>query len=334
MKTRPSLVDVARRAKVNISTVSRTINQKGKIGLKTQERVRRAMREMGYKPNRVARRLRTRGGKSNLLGLIIPDIQNPFFADLARGVEDIAYENNFAVLFCNYDEDPKKELFYLDILQAESVDGIILPPIQENDPAVLQVIQNGTPVVCVDRSLSNAVLDRVEVDNRRGAFEAVEYLIGLGHRNIGLIGGPADSSTGRERLAGYNAAHEKAGIPIGARCIRFGDYKTESGRRLAEELLSEPEPPTALFVCNCLMTVGALGTIYEKGLSIPDQIAVVGFDELPLASVFNPPLTVVRQPAYEVGRRAAELMIKRLDDPHRAPTSLVLPPELIIRKSC
>jgi LacI family transcriptional regulator len=334
MKTRPGLVDVARRARVNISTVSRTINQTGKIGLKTQEKVRRVMREMNYKPNRVARRLRTREGKSNLLGLIIPNIQNPFFADLARGVEDVAYANNFAVLFCNYDEDPKKEQFYLDIMQAESVDGIILPPIHESDPAVLQVVQNGTPIVCVDRSLSDAILEKVEVDNRRGALEAVQYLIGLGHRHIGLIGGPADSSTGRERLAGYNAAHANAGVQIKTRYVRFGDYKKESGRRLAGELLSEQEPPTALFVCNCLMTEGALGTIYERGLRIPEQIAIIGFDELPLASVFNPPLTVVRQPAYEVGKCAAELMIKRLDDPQRAPASLMLSPELIVRKSC
>lgn len=328
------MVDVARRARVNISTVSRTINQTGKIGLKTQERVRRVMREMNYKPNRVARRLRTHEGKSNLLGLIIPNIQNPFFADLARGVEDVAYANNFAVLFCNYDEDPGKEQFYLDIMQAESVDGIILPPIHEHDAAVMQVVRNGTPVVCVDRSMTDAVLDKVEVDNRRGAFEAVGHLIGLGHRHIGLIGGPADSSTGRERLAGYNAAHAKAGVPIRTRYVRFGDYKAESGRRLADDLLSEPEPPTALFVCNRLMTVGALGTIYERGLRIPDEIAIIGFDELPLAGVFNPPLTVVRQPAYEVGKCAAELMIRRLDDPGRAPTSLVLPPELIVRKSC
>ncbi len=160
MKKTPSLIDVARRAKVNISTVSRTINQTGKIGLETQERVRKVMREIGYKPNRVARRLRARDGTTHLLGLIIPNIQNPFFADLARGVEDVAYRNNFAVLLCNYDEDPQKELFYLDVMQAESVDGIILPPIHEDDPAVLKVVQNGTPVVCVDRAAFRAAAPR------------------------------------------------------------------------------------------------------------------------------------------------------------------------------
>src|SRR5882757_5455290 len=152
MKKAPSLVDVAQRAKVNISTVSRTIHQTGKISFETQERVRKAMRELGYKPNRVARRLRTRDGSSHLLGLIIPNIQNPFFADLARGVEDVAYKHNFAVLLSNYEEDAQKEAFYLDIMYAESVDGIILPPISENDPAVLRIIENGIPVVCVDRS--------------------------------------------------------------------------------------------------------------------------------------------------------------------------------------
>ncbi len=334
MKKTPSLVDVARRAKVNISTVSRTINQTGKIGLETQERVRKVMHELGYKPNRVARRLRARNGKTQLLGLIIPNIQNMFFADLARGVEDVAYQNNFAVLLCNYDEDPMKEAFYLDVMQAESVDGIILPPIHEDDPAVMRVVQNGTPVVCVDRALSNASLDKVEVDNRRGAFEAVEHILSRGHRRIGIIGGPADSSTGRERLQGYKDAHAKAGVPVKPELVRFGDFKQESGRRLAEELLALAEPPTALFVCNGLMMIGTLDTIYARGLRIPKQIALVGYDELPLAAVFSPPLTLVRQPAYEVGKCAAELLLKRMDDPKRPATSLRLLPSLVIRKSC
>lgn len=334
MKKKASLIDVARKAKVNISTVSRTINQTGKIGAETQERVRKVMRELGYKPNRVARRLRTTDGKTHLLGLIIPNIQNIFFADLARGVEDVAYANNFAVLLCNYDEDPAKEAFYLDVMQAESVDGIILPPIQEDDPAVLRIVQSGTPVVCVDRSLANKTLDKVEVDNHRGAYEAVEHILAQGHRRIGIICGPTDSSTSRERLRGYRDAHASAGIPVRTELIRYGDYKQGSGQKLTEEMLNLPEPPTALFVCNGLMTTGALETIHQRGLKIPKQIAIVGFDEMPLAAVFNPPLTVVRQPAYEVGKSAAELLLKRLDDPKRPATSLRLLPTLMMRKSC
>ncbi len=159
-------------------------------------------------------------------------------------------------------------------------------------------------------------------------------MIQRGHRRIGLISGPADSSTGRERLKGYRDAHARAGIPVEAELVRFGDYKEESGRKLAEELLGHADRPTALFVSNGLMTIGALEAIYARGLRIPKQIAIIGFDELPLASVFNPPLTVVRQPAYEVGKCAAELLLKRLEEPNRPASSLKLLPNLIIRKSC
>lgn len=334
MKKKPSLIDVARRAKVNISTVSRVINATGKIGDDTRVRVLAVMRELGYKPNRVARRLRATEATTNLIGLIIPNIQNPFFADLARGVEDVAYRNNFAVLLCNYDEDEEKEKFYLDVMQSESVDGIILPPIHEHDPAVLQVVRNGVPVVCVDRSLAAGNLDKIEVDNFSGAVQAVDHIIAQGHRRIGLIGGPADSSTGRERLRGYKSALAHAGIPLRAELMKTGDYKQDSGQVLAHELLSLPNPPTALFVCNGLMLVGALEAVAARGLKMPRQIGIVGFDELPLASVFNPPLTVVRQPAYEVGKCAAELLLKRIEDPGRPATSLKLLPNLIVRKSC
>lgn len=327
-----SLVEVARRAKVSISTVSRTLNQTGKISAETQEHVRRVMRELGYKPNRVARRLRA-GGKCHLLGLIIPNIQNPFFADLARGVEDVAYRNNFAVLLCNYDEDADKERFYLDVMQQESVDGVILPPVHERDPAVVRLARSGMPVVCVDRALADLAVDKVEIDNRRGAFDAISHLIQRGHRRIGVISGPADSSTGRERLAGCREALAAAGLGITPDLVRHGDYKPESGRRHALELLGAAEPPTALFVSNNLMTIGAIEAIHARQLQIPAQVALVGFDDLPLAAVFTPPLTVVRQPAYEVGRCAAELLFKRLEDPARPTTSLKLLPELVVRGS-
>lgn len=332
MADAPNLVAVARRARVSISTVSRTINQTGKISEETQEHVRRVMREMGYKPNRVARRLRA-GGKCHLIGLIIPNIQNPFFADLARGVEDIAYRNNFAVLLCNYDEDPAKERFYLDVMQQESVDGVILPPIHEKDPAVLRVAQSGMPVVCVDRALAGASLDQVEIDNHRGAFEAVSHLIARGHTRIGMISGPADSSTGRERLAGYRHALADAGVTVSPDLVRYGDYKQASGRDLARDLLSRRHPPTALFISNNLMTIGALEVVAERKLQIPRDLALLSFDDLPLAAVFNPPLSVVRQPAYEVGRSAAELLFQRLEDPSRPATSLKLLPELVLRAS-
>lgn len=330
----PNLTDVAKRAKVSIATVSRVVNNSDKVVPATRDLVVKAIAKLGYKPNRVARRLRQRGGKCHLLGLIIPDIQNPFFSEMARAVEDTAYANEFAVMLCNSDEDLKKEQFYIDVMRSESVDGIILPPIHETDPVVMKLVESGMPVVTVDRSLAQNVTDKVEIDNHRGAYDAVEHLIGLGHRRIGLISGQQNISTSRERFRGFKDALAAHNLDVPPEyCVR-GDFKQASGRALAEALLSLPFPPTALFVLNNLMTVGALEAIHSLGLKIPGEVALIGFDDLPWAEVFNPPLTVIRQPAYEVGAAAVELLLKRLADPKAPRAHLTLLPRLVIRKSC
>ncbi len=329
-----SLTDVAQHAQVSIATVSRAISHPEKLAPETLALVQQTMRELGYKPNRVARRLRQKGGRRHLLGLIIPDIQNPFFAEIARGVEDVAYANEFAVMLCNSDENLKKEAFYLDVMQAESVDGIILPPINDRDPAIIRLAEAGMPIVSVDRSLVNASIDKVEVDNRQGAFEAVDHLLKLGHRRIAMIAGRQNVSTGRERRLGYEDALRTHGVALDEGLIRTGDYKQASGHTLAKELLACSPRPTALFVVNNLMTVGAIEAIHKQGLRIPQDVAIIGFDDLPWAEALDPPLTVVRQPAYEVGRAAAELLLKRLTDPAAPAAWLRLRPKLILRSSC
>lgn len=329
-----SLTDVARAAGVSIATVSRVISHPEKVAPRTQAGVRKAMHDLDYRPNRVARRLRQRGGKRHLLGLIIPDIQNPFFAEIARGVEDVAYANQFAVMLCNSDEDAKKESFYLEVMRAESVDGIILPPLNDRDPHVIKIAESGMPIVTVDRSLSDSAIDKVEVDNRQGAFDAVAHLIKKGHRRVGLITGPIDISTSRDRKLGYEQALGANDIPLDPKYMRTGDNKQASGVVLAGELLDLEARPTALFVGNNLMAVGAIEAIHRRGLKIPKDVAIIGFDDLPWADVLDPPLTVVRQPAYEVGRTAAELLLKRLDSPNSPPAWLRLRPRLQLRKSC
>lgn len=329
-----SLNDVAALAGVSIATVSRVINNSDKVVPETRAAVKKAMDELDYQPNRVARRLRQKGGRRHLLGLILPDIQNPFFAELARGVEDVAYANQFAVLLCNSDENLKKEAFYLDVMKAESVDGVILPPIAERDPAVLKLAQSGMPIVSVDRALNSTLVDTVEVDNFQGAYEAVEHLIKLGHKRIGLIAGRTNLSTSRERRRGYEEALNVAGLPLKPEFIRVGDNKQASGRALAEELLDLTPRPTALFVSNNLMAVGALEAIHAKKLKVPSEVALIGFDDLPWAEALDPPLTVVRQPAYELGRAAAETLFKRLGDRTLPASWLRLKPCLILRKSC
>jgi LacI family transcriptional regulator/LacI family repressor for deo operon, udp, cdd, tsx, nupC, and nupG len=328
-----SLQEVARRAKVSIATVSRVLNKSDKVVPETRATVEKALRDLGYRPSRVARRLRMKDGRAHLVGLIIPDIQNPFYAEIARGVEDAAYAAEYALLLCNSDENSEKEQFYMDVMRSESVDGIVLPPFNETDEGVAALIKTGMPVVCVDRSLSKVKTDLVEVDSHRGAFEAVAHLIEKGHRSIGLIQGRAGVSTNRERRRGYLDALAEAGIASRKELMREGDFRQESGRVLAGELLDLKKPPTALFALNNLMTVGALNAVHQRGLRIPRDVAVVGFDDLPWAEALDPPLTVVRQPAYEVGKQAMELLLKRIMEPSRPPVTMRLLPQLVVRRS-
>jgi DNA-binding LacI/PurR family transcriptional regulator len=328
-----SLQEVAKRAKVSIATVSRVLNKSDKVVPETRAVVEQALLDLGYRPSRVARRLRMNSGHAHLVGLIIPDIQNPFYAEIARGVEDAAYASEYALILCNSDENLDKERFYLDVMRDESVDGIVMPPFDDTDVAVLEMVKTGIPVVCVDRSHAKVKTDLVEVDNYQGALEAVRHLIDKGHKSIALIEGRTQVSTSRERRRGYLDALAAQGIALRKDLMRAGDFKQESGRVLTNELLDLRKPPTALFVCNNLMTVGALGALHQRGLRVPADVAVVGFDDLPWAEALDPPPTVVRQPAYDVGRQAMELLLKRIMEPQRPPVTVRLRPELVIRRS-
>ncbi len=329
-----SLKDVARHARVSTATVSRVLNHPEIVIPKTRERVERSLLTLKYIPSRVARRLRLRGGKTHIFGLLIPDIPNPFFSEVVRGVEDVTYVNNYALILCNADDDPDREKFYIDVMRAESVDGVLFLPIHETDPVAADMIRDGMPFVCVDRSLSNIDVDTVELDNYAGAYQAVELLIKNGHRRIGLVSGRPNVSTSRGRRLGYEDALRDNRIPLEKDLILKGDYRQESGRLLTEELLNLSPPPTALFVTNNRMTRGAIAVLHKRRLKIPDEIAIIGFDDFPWAEFLEPPLTVVRLPAYEMGRKAAELLLQRLVEPDREPILIRLAPELIIRKSC
>ncbi len=328
-----SLRDVAERANVSIATVSRVLNQSDKVVPETRGTVEQALRDLGYRPSRVARRLRMKDGRAHLVGLIIPDIQNPFYAEIARGVEDAAYAARYALLLCNSDENLEKERFYLEVMRDESVDGIVLPPFNETDEAVIDLVNTGMPVVCVDRSLSKAKTDLVEVDNYGGALAAVNHLLDKGHTQIGLIEGRTQVSTSRERRRGYLDALAARGVTVRKELIRAGDFKQESGRVLMNELLDLKRPPSAVFVVNSLMTVGALAALHQRAVRVPQEMAVAGFDDIPWAEALDPPPTVVRQPAYEVGRQAMELLLKRIMEPSRPAVTVRLVPELVIRRS-
>ncbi len=330
----PTLKDVARAAGVSKSTVSRVFNNSDKVKPETRAAVRKAAKELNYKRSRVARRLRVENGQANMIGLVIPDIQNPFFADITRGVEDVSRENDIALILSNSDEDLQRQRLALDTLRTESVDGVIVPPVEEDDEHVQALVETGIPVVCVDRTLRGVRVDTITSDNFEGAYDAMRHLIELGHRRIGFVGGISRISTTHERRRAYEAALMDHDIPVDPALVREGDSRLESGRQLTSELLDLDEPPTATFTGNNLMTLGAFVALNEHGIRIPDDMAVVGYDDVPWASALNPPPTVVGQPGYEMGKRAAEMLLQRITRPDQTPTTVTLQHRLIVRQSC
>lgn len=327
------IAEVARAAGVSAATVSRVVNDPARVRADTRERVEEAIRRLGYRPSRVARRLRVRGGRSALIGLLIPDLQNPFFADLARGVEDAASGEGFTVLIGNTDEDARRERHYLQVMGAESVDGVILPPSGRRSPAAEELIRHGTPVVCVDRRLTRPRVDVAVIDNVRGAYEATHHLLDRGHQRIAFIHGAPRLSTSRERLKGYREALADAGIPFDPSLTLAGDSRQPSGHRLTSRLLALSPRPSALLVGNSMMTLGALEAVHQAGLQVPHDLAIVGYDDMPWALALDPPLSVVRQPGYELGSVAADLLMRRIGEPGRSTTVVMLQPELLVRAS-
>ena len=329
-----TLKDVAREADVSVSTVSRVFNNPEKVRPDTRRDVREAADALEYKPSRVARRLRLEEGNANLIGLVIPDVQNPFFADVTRGVEDVARDNDYALIISNSDEDPDKQKLAVDTLKTEDVDGVIVPPVSAEDPEVRRLLDSGIAVVCVDRRIENEPVDVIVSDNRQGAYDAVSHLIDLGHERIAFIGGIPRISTSTERREGYEEALRDHDLPVDLALIKEGDSRRERGTHITNDLLDLDDPPTALFTGNNLTTLGALSAIVVRGLSVPEDVALVGYDDIPWAMALNPPPTVVDQPGYEMGRRAARTLLDRIVDPTRSPTTATLQPKLIVRQSC
>ena len=326
-----TIKDVASRAGVSAATVSRVLNNQPNVTPQLRTRVLEAIEQLNYQRNRVAQSLRVKSRQ--ILGLIIPDIRNSFFTAVARGVEDVAYEHGYSLVLCNTDEDPARERLYLDIMLAERVAGTIVAPVAEVDNHCHVLLDDGIPVVAMDRRMRDLDVDTVVVTNFAGAYQAVSHLIQEGHRRIGFIGGILQATTGRERYEAYKKALDDHGISLEEDLMTVGDSRQDSGYRLALQLLGLKEPPTALFAANNRMVLGALIAIQERGLRIPQNIAVVGFDDMPWAALLNPPLTVVAQPTYELGQMATEMLIARIAAPNRPIQNITLNTTLIVRKS-
>ncbi|MDX1636393.1 MAG: LacI family DNA-binding transcriptional regulator [Balneolaceae bacterium] len=326
--------DVAKEADVSTATVSRVFSGSAKVNEETTRRVLEAAKKLNYRPSRVARRLRAKHTKSMVIGLVVTDLQNPFFSEIARGVEDVAYANENGVIVCNSDEDPEKESFYLDTLLDEQVSGLIMAPTGKNTEYIRQINDRNIPVVFVDRFIPSLNVDTVTVDNLEGSYRAVKRLLDLGHRRIGIIGGIRGIYTTEQRFKGYRKALREQGITPEDELVIFMNSKEEGGIEGTRRLLALEHPPTAIFSTNNLMTLGCFEEMYRQKISVPGDIAIVGFDDMSWATALNPPLTAVRQPGYEQGKTATELLLKRLKNPNRPVSNIELRSELVIRESC
>jgi LacI family transcriptional regulator len=301
----------------------------GKVG--GAERIDAAIKDLNYRPNQLARGLRS--GRHSCVGVIVPDITNPLFAALVDGIESVFAADNIRVLLANSKEDPVREAALVDDLVSRT-DGLILIPPVETDPVLDQLALARVPVVLVDRVLSSGPdVDFVVVDNSRGAQLAAEHLISLGHREIAVISGPLTSFPGRERHEAFLQTLSDCGRPVRPEHIRLSDFRVDGGYSSMASLLEGGIPPTAVFSANNLMTIGALRLLRDRGVAIPDEVSLVGFDDLDLSELLNPPLTVIDRPTFSLGSSAAELLRARLATPDREQQHLTLAVQLVVRGS-
>jgi LacI family transcriptional regulator len=330
-----TIKEVARRARVSVGTVSNVISGSCAVSAELRQRVERVIRELNYHPDHNARSLKSR--KTNTLAMVISDITNPFFPLVVRGAEEAAAKGGYLLTIFNTDDQLDRERQIFSVLRTRRVDGtlVVVSPDSGESTHLADAIAAGMHVVCLDRVPGNTQVDSVLVDNIKGARICVRHLVGMGHRRIAVISGPKKLQTARERLEGYRLALREAGIPLEASLVREGDFRFDSGYRLAKDLCLSYPPPTALFVLNGTMAMGAYKAILELSLACPEDIALAVFDEVPGGDVFRPQLTVVAQPAYEIGYRATDLLIQRLTGQLTSPepVSILLEPELKIRQS-
>lgn len=327
----PTSHDVAKKAGVSVATVSRVLNDSPLVTESTRQNVLSAVKALNYQPNHAARSLRA--GRSHVIGLIISDIQNPFFTSIVRGIEDVAHQHGYSLVLCNSDEDPEKEKLYINVMRSEEVAGVILASASEANPQVDDLITYNIPVVAIDRQVDGRTIDSVLAANIEGAHAAVVHLLELGHRCIGFIGLPLTHTPGKERYEGYQRALRDNQLPMSQSFVRIADAKQQGGYESTRDLLTQQPCVTALFVANNLMTLGALDAIRERSLRIPDDISIIGFDDMPWANLLQPPLTAIAQPTYELGQRAAELLLERLKDRDKPVTHEKLETRLIRRGS-
>ena len=324
--------DVARKAKVSTATVSRVLAGGTVVSEPLAARVRAVAKQLRYQPNRVARSLRSQ--KSHIVGVLIPNIQNPFFTGVIRGIEDLLQATDYTLLLGNSDDNPARERNYLELLKAEGVAGLIVVPGQDAAKTYDEILSLEIPLVAIDRFVADLPCDSVTVANAEGAAAAIRHLLALGHKRIAIATGPESISTARDRLTGYMRALQAARIPFDPVLVHHGMFRQEGGYEAALQLISLPSPPTAIFTASGSIALGVLRALHDRTVQIPRQMAMVSFDDMPWAAALSPPLTAVAQPMYELGAIAARLLLARVRDGDLPLQRVQLQTQLVVRASC
>ena len=335
MRNPVTIRDVARLAEVHPGTVSRALNEQTRalVNEETAARVLRAADELGYRPNPIARGLKT--NRSFTIGVLIPDLTNPLFPPIVRGIEDRLAQAGYTPLIVNTDNDPERERRHLEAMLARQVDGLIAATARLDAEPLAQAAAGGTPLVLVNRSFEDGSVAAVTVDDRRGSALAVEHVAGLGHRLIGHVAGPQNVSTGHQRYQGFLGAMAAAGLEARPEHVSFSASFTEAeGARACAEILAHEPRVTAIVAANDRLAMGCYDALADEGLQCPGDVSVVGFNDMPFIERFNPPLTSVRVPQREIGTAAAEILLAQLTEDEPPPAAeLLLEPTLVVRGS-
>jgi len=331
---RSTRADVARRARVSVATVSYVINAGPRpVSQTTRARVLRAIQQLDYRPSEIARSLRLQ--RTRTIGLILPDTANPFFSAVAKGVEDAGFAAGYSVLLGHSGYDVSRERAYAEVMISKQVDGVIYIQATTDAATAQSLLQHRIPTVAVDREIVGVEIDCVVADNYGGSRAATEHLVKLGHRRIACILRSPALSNARERLRGYQAILAEAGLDPNPGYLRFGGAGYEDGRRAVEQLFTLDPRPTAVLAFPDIVAVGAIRGIVDAGLRVPEDVSVVGFDDIPSSGFMDPALTTVAMPKREMGQRAAEVLLARIAgaEPDAAAQRIVLPAVLVVRES-
>ena len=332
-KKAPTIKEIARIANVSAMTVSRAINNRHSVRGATRKKILKIANRLGYMPNRIARSLVSK--KSDLISLIVADISNQFFAEISRGIEDRARENGYHVIFSSTDDDPKNLESSVRMMREMGVDGFIIAAVSLEEPIVDELLDQDIPVVLINRRIKKSNVNYVVVDNYKGAYLAVEHLINIGYKKIGIISGRSSVSTGKERLQGYRKGLLDHGLKFQKEYSSQGPFTKEHGKKAARKMLTLKNRPEAIFAASDNIALGVMNAAGELGLKIPEDLAIVGFDDTNFSSNSKIRLTTVSQRKYEMGERGVQILIDLIENQESDYINkVVLEPRLIIRESC